>query len=255
MMQYFGFAYIVAQAAPTFPRIKEFLNAARAKFSPEELSEIQLYSWIEIKSLGIVFRFNFQDYRASYLQWFAVWEKELKLRFIELEKVGEKERTDILDKFSRTSDMKFTGAYDFDLAVSIIEAKLKTAENLRKEPRLGTKLKVVFNTEDSFYKEYSTNLSFGGMFIRSKKKPPLRTRLEISFGLPNKEEINLVAEVIHIVDAEKSENLNCEEGFGVRFVEFLDDGKKKLKDYYDKLTKIKEKDDKQFLDLFKSIKE
>lgn len=254
-MQYFGFAYIVAQAAPVFPRIKEFLNAARAKFSPEELSEIQLYSWIEIKSLGILFRFNFQDYRTGYLQWFSVWEKELHLRYIELEKLGEKERADILGKFSRTSDMKFTGTYDFDLAVGIIEAKLKTAEDLRKEPRLGTRLKVVFNTEDSFYKEYSTNLSFGGMFVRSKKKPPLRTRLEISFGLPSKEEITAVAEVIHVVDAEKSEGLNCEEGFGVRFVEFMDDGKKKLKDYYDQLTKIREKDDKQFLDLFKSIKE
>ena len=254
-MPYFGFTYIVAQAAPKFPKIREFLNAARAKFSPEELSEIQLYSWIEIKSLGILLKFNFQDYRAGYLQWFAIWEKELNLRFIELEKLGEKERTDILDKFSRTADMKFTGSYDFDLAIGIIEAKLKTAEDLRTEPRLGTRLKVVFNTEDSFYKEYSTNLSFGGMFVRSKKKPPLRTRLEISFGLPNKEEINVVAEVIHVVDAEKSENLNCEEGFGVRFVEFLNDGKKKLKDYYDKLTKIKDKDDKQFLDLFKSIKE
>ena len=32
-------------------------------------------------------------------------------------------------------------------------------------------------------------------------------------------------------------------------------GKKKLKNYYDNLTKLREKDDKQFLDLFKSIKE
>jgi type IV pilus assembly protein PilZ len=254
-MPSYDFAFIVSQAAPKFPKIREFLNAARAKFSPEELSEIQLYSWIEIKSLGILFRFNFQDYRANYLQWFAAWERDLQLRFIELEKLSEKERTNIVEKFSRTSDMKFTGSYDFDLAVNIIERKLKTVEDLRKEPRLGTRMKVVFNTEDSFYKEYSTNLSFGGMFIKSKKKPPLRTRLEIAFSLPNKDEVRVEAEVIHIVDAEKSENLNCEEGFGVRFVEFLDDGKKKLKDYYDKLTKIKEKDDKQFLDLFKSIKE
>lgn len=254
-MPSYASAFIVAQDAPKFPKIREFVNAARAKFSPEELSEIQLYSWIEIKSLGILFKFNFQDYRANYLQWFAVWEKELNLRFIELEKLGEKERNDVLDKFSRTSDMKFTGSYDFDMAINMIEAKLKIVEDLRKEPRLGTRMKVVFNTEDSFYKEYSTNLSFGGMFIRSKKKPPLRTRMEITFGLPNKVEITVVAEVIHIVDAEKSENINCEEGFGVRFVEFMNDGKKKLKDYYDKLTKIKEKDDKQFLDLFKSIKE
>ena len=235
---FFDLAFLIPYASLNFPSIRDFLKTVRSKFPRETLIEIQLFSWIGSKSLGLLFRFNFEEFVPNYFQLFLNWARKIQVEILELEKFSETERKLMLESLVLTSDVKFNGSYDLSHALDMIEERFKRVELVRNEPRQIAKMRVKFTTEDAFYKEYSINLSSGGMFIKTKVKFPLNSKLEVSFELPNKEEIKVVAKIIHLVDEEKAKLIpGMAEGFGIRFLEFLEDGDKKLKDYFETILK------------------
>jgi len=236
--EFFEIAFVIPFASRAFPEIRSFLKAARNHFKADELPELHLFSWIGGNSMGVIFRFSFQNFLPSMTKWFARWLKDLRMEVIEFENFSQPEKEALLKRFEMTSDMKFTGKYNLDHALNEIEGRFSRLVGMRREHRLPVRLTVKFRTGKALAREYSENISHGGMFIRGRADLPLRTRLEVVFKLPGtEEEIKAVAEVVHIVSQEKVDMIDGDRvpGCGVQFIEFIGDGEKKLRRYLEKM--------------------
>ena len=56
----------------------------------------------------------------------------------------------------------------------------------RKHKRVNVNIEVQYSSEHSFASDWITNISKGGMFIRTDHPLPPGTKLKISFSLPNR---------------------------------------------------------------------
>ncbi|MCX5858346.1 MAG: PilZ domain-containing protein [Proteobacteria bacterium] len=236
--EFFEIAFIIPFASRVFPQIKSFLKTARTRFKQEELPQLHIFSWIGGNSVGVVFRFSYEHFVPSMIKWFAGWIQELRMEIIELENFGRQEKEAVLKKFEMTSDVKFTGNYNLDHALNEVEGRFSRLVGMRREQRLPVRLTVKFRTGKALEREYSENISYGGMFIRGRTDLPLRTKLEVVFKLPGTEqEIKAVAEVVHIVSQEKVDMIDGDRvpGSGVHFIEFIGDGEEKLRRYIEQI--------------------
>lgn len=87
--------------------------------------------------------------------------------------------------------------------------------------RIEMRVEVEYKTFDQFYREYTKNISKGGLFIKSERIWPPQTALEISLKLPELEQtLNLVGEVVHVIEPELAKAHGWESGMGVQFVDF-----------------------------------
>jgi type IV pilus assembly protein PilZ len=86
------------------------------------------------------------------------------------------------------------------------------AEN-REHGRAPIQLKVDYKKLNSFFADYTKNISKGGTFINTKKTLPIGTRFLFRLSVPGREEpFELNGEVVHA-------NASGEEaGMGIRFV-------------------------------------
>ena len=83
----------------------------------------------------------------------------------------------------------------------------------RQTPRHDVLLSVQFKTRGDFVDEYATNISMGGLFIRTPARPALDTQVPIAVELPTGEKLEGKARVVRVV--EDPEN----GGIGVTFLE------------------------------------
>ncbi len=244
---FFEIALIIPFASQVFPKIRTFLKTARTRFKQDELPQLHLFSWVGGNSVGVVFRFSYDKFVPSMLKWFATWIQELKIEIIELENFGKPEKEAILKRFEMTSDVKFTGNYNLDHALDEIEGRFSRLTGMRRENRLPVRLTVKFRTGQALEREYTENISYGGMFIRGRADLPLRTKLEVVFKLPGtEEEVKAVAEVVHIVSQEKVDMIDGDRvpGSGVHFIEFIGDGEEKLRRYIEQMHEQTQEDSK-----------
>lgn len=239
-LKFFEFAFVIPHLSINFPVIREFLNQAGSKFPRESLREIQLYTWLGGDSLGVLLRFDSAKFHPGYSKWLLPWKNKFQADLIEMEKLGEDGRNLLMDKCNLTSDIKFVGDFDLPHALDIIAERLQEIRGVRKAPRIPARVKVRFKTKQAFKKEYSENISYGGMFIQGKIDLPPRSRLKVILELPNRQEVKIIAEIVHIVTVDKIKliNGNRAEGFGVQFINFIGDGEKKLREYYESLLEI-----------------
>jgi type IV pilus assembly protein PilZ len=97
----------------------------------------------------------------------------------------------------------------------------------RAHDRKAVKLMIDYQTLDQFFHDYATNISLGGVFIRSKNPLPVGTKLRVSFSLPGlKKMVETWGEVAHVLDARSDEGFT---GMGIRFND-LDVASKKVID-------------------------
>ncbi|MDD5223684.1 MAG: PilZ domain-containing protein [bacterium] len=243
--KFFEIAFVIPFASKVFPEIRSFLKSARARFNQDELPELQIFSWVGGNSVGVIFRFSFENFVPSMFKWFASWAQELKMEIIELENFGKPEKEAMRKRFEMTSDAKFTGKYNLDHALNEIEGRFSRLVGMRREQRLPVRLTVKFRTGKALEREYTENISYGGMFIRGRTDLPLRSKLEVVFKLPGtEEEVKAVAEVVHIVSQEKVDMIDGDRvpGSGVHFVEFVGDGEEKLRRYIEKMHEQTQED-------------
>ena len=84
---------------------------------------------------------------------------------------------------------------------------------LRDAPRAPIELKVEYRKVNSFFADYTKNISKGGTFIKSKKTLPTGTRFLFHLTVPGRPEpFELAGEVVHANGA------GDEGGMGIRFV-------------------------------------
>ena len=83
----------------------------------------------------------------------------------------------------------------------------------RQQPRAPIELKVEYKRLNTFFHDYTKNISKGGTFIKTKKTLPLGTRFLFRLTVPGRERpFELNGEVIHATATGE------EPGMGIRFV-------------------------------------
>ncbi|KFA89737.1 TIGR02266 family protein [Archangium violaceum] len=76
----------------------------------------------------------------------------------------------------------------------------ETFDTQRQGRRFAVKLEMVFRTELEFVREHATNISNGGLFVRTAHRPPVDSVVTVQVKLPNGERLQGDALVVHVVD-------------------------------------------------------
>ena len=76
----------------------------------------------------------------------------------------------------------------------------QTGPDARQAPRFDVNLQVEFDTEADFAREHATNISKGGVFVRTTQRPALNSELGLRIKLPNGQVLQTPARVVHVVD-------------------------------------------------------
>jgi len=93
-------------------------------------------------------------------------------------------------------------------------------------------VEVEYKDFDQFYKEYTKDISRGGLFIKTNEVRPPLTVLEIILILPElTEPLKMVGEVVHTIEPELAEAHGWTAGMGVHFIDF-DEGARQILDEY-----------------------
>src|SRR5256885_13884129 len=89
----------------------------------------------------------------------------------------------------------------------------KSGAELRTQPRAPIELKVDYKKLNSFFADYTKNISKGGTFIKTKKPLPIGTRFLFKLTVPQRADpFELLGEVVW------SQNDAEEPGMGIRFI-------------------------------------
>src|SRR5438128_7785519 len=92
-------------------------------------------------------------------------------------------------------------------------------DDLRKSPRAPIRLRVDYERMNSFFADYTANISKGGTFIKTERPLPIGTRCSFSFSLPAlSEPLQLEGEVTWILSPDDAQARNEEAGMGIRFL-------------------------------------
>ena len=96
----------------------------------------------------------------------------------------------------------------------------KTGSELRQYARAPIELKVDYKKLNSFFADYTKNISKGGTFIKTKKPLPIGTRFLFKLTVPHREEpFELLGDVVW------SNGETEEPGMGIRFI-YSDDNQR-----------------------------
>src|SRR6059058_6088997 len=96
----------------------------------------------------------------------------------------------------------------------------KSGAELRTSPRAPIELKVDYKKLNSFFADYTKNISKGGTFIKTKKPLPIGTQFLFKLTVPQRgDPFELLGEVVW------SQNDGEEPGMGIRFI-YTNDGQR-----------------------------
>jgi uncharacterized protein (TIGR02266 family) len=70
----------------------------------------------------------------------------------------------------------------------------------RQSPRFNVNLQVDFENASDFAREHASNISKGGLFVRTSQRPALNSELGLRIKLPNGQVLQTSARVVHVVD-------------------------------------------------------
>ncbi len=87
----------------------------------------------------------------------------------------------------------------------------------RRNPRFASCLEVVFEGHPQLSGLYASNISRGGLFVRSENPPPLHLKVRIALELPDGAKARTEAQVVHRVDADEARARGAVAGVGIAF--------------------------------------
>jgi len=92
----------------------------------------------------------------------------------------------------------------------------------REHARERIKIKIQYKSIERLREDWTENISFGGMFIRSDKPLPIQTPVEVSLTLPDHEKtLILAAEVVRTIDTREAGEHGLKPGFALEFHDFV----------------------------------
>ncbi|MFL5311691.1 MAG: TIGR02266 family protein [Myxococcales bacterium] len=102
-------------------------------------------------------------------------------------------------------------------ALGIVEESSRPMDR-RATPRFAARFAVRFGSVDEFRREYATNISAGGLFIRTEEPPAMDTVVDVVLEIPGGEPIQGKGLVVHRVGSEEAVRRQVDPGIGVQFV-------------------------------------
>jgi type IV pilus assembly protein PilZ len=92
-------------------------------------------------------------------------------------------------------------------------------EDLRQSFRAPLSLRVDYERMNSFFADYTKNISKGGTFIKTSRPLEIGTRCQFSFTLPAlSEPLVLLGEVQWILPVEAAQSRGEDPGMGIQFI-------------------------------------
>ncbi len=95
-------------------------------------------------------------------------------------------------------------------------ALLRNAKG-RGTDRYHTRLQVTFADADELRTELVTNISQGGVFVKTLTPPPVHSKVRLALVLPDGEPLETDAEVVHVVTAAEAQSRGIPAGAGFSF--------------------------------------
>jgi uncharacterized protein (TIGR02266 family) len=89
----------------------------------------------------------------------------------------------------------------------------------RATARYSARFAVRFGTVDDFKREYATNISAGGLFIRTEAPPEMNSVIDVELELPGGTPVEGKALVVHRVSPAEAVQRSVDPGVGVQFVQ------------------------------------
>jgi type IV pilus assembly protein PilZ len=99
-------------------------------------------------------------------------------------------------------------------------------EELRRSQRAPLKLRIGYEQMNTFFADYTKNISRGGMFIKTPRPLEPGSRCHFSVSLPAlSDPLTLEGEVAWVLTAEEAQQRGEQPGMGIRFV-FADESQR-----------------------------
>ena len=93
------------------------------------------------------------------------------------------------------------------------------SKDQRTDYRAPIELRVDYKKMNTFFADYTKNISKGGTFIKTTAPLPIGTRFVFRLGIPGfSDNVELQGEVRFVLDAESAARSNAEPGMGIRFI-------------------------------------
>ena len=105
------------------------------------------------------------------------------------------------------------------------------ASDRRATPRYEARFAVRFGNLEAFRREYATNISAGGLFIRTSEPPQLSAVVDVALELPGGAPVEGKAVVVHRVTPEDAAQRGEEPGIGVQFVHGDDSFRQRIDEF------------------------
>jgi type IV pilus assembly protein PilZ len=104
----------------------------------------------------------------------------------------------------------------------------------RRSPRVRHSLPVVYRTISGFLTDWTTNISRGGLFLRTEEPLPVGTRVKLLLSLPDMPApFELMAQVVRV--HEPGRGNGEERGMGLEFVDVGEEKQAQLEHFVEKL--------------------
>lgn len=112
-------------------------------------------------------------------------------------------------------------------------------DDRRRDERAAITLRVDYKRLNTFFADYTKNISKGGTFIRTTKPLDVGTEFVFVLSFPGREEqLKLDGKVIWITtEAEADEDADKPPGMGIRFIFKSDDERRQLSDVVETMMK------------------
>ncbi len=94
---------------------------------------------------------------------------------------------------------------------------LASVDERRATERFHTALQVGFPDLPSLSAEFVTNISQGGLFVKTELPPALREKVRLTLTLPDGSQVSTDAEVVHVVSVEDAQAKGHAAGVGLSF--------------------------------------
>lgn len=116
-------------------------------------------------------------------------------------------------------------------------------DDRRTEPRLDVTVKVDYSAKEMFNSNYVTNLSKGGVFIKTDEPLPIHSEIHLTFRLPESNvTIKATGKVVWTFDIKRGTG-HVVPGMGIRFIDLSPDDRRTIEQYVQNLTSQNQKPD------------
>jgi uncharacterized protein (TIGR02266 family) len=126
--------------------------------------------------------------------------------------------------------------------LKMLEKLIREQSSKQRPPRLGLSFDVTFSTPEEVVKEYTHNISQGGMFIVCDSPPRLQSMVQVDLLVVDlARTIRVEGRVVHVIDRDTAAHFQMPPGFGIQFTSFSPGDKQAFEDYIRKLEGVTRK--------------